>query len=68
MIRNRETVSGDVHVSFVPRLPDLPEATGEKLEFTRDDSVDDSRLSWPSTRRFEVVTWPDGTKTVRELK
>ena len=61
------TVSGDVRVSFVPRLPDPPEATGEKLEFTSGDGVDDSRLSWPSTRRFEVVTWPDGCMTVREL-
>lgn len=61
------TISGDIRVSFTPRQPDLPEATGEKLEFTCDESVDDSCLSWPSTRRFEVVTWPDGCKTVREV-
>lgn len=62
---------GETRVTFVislrdPTAPRAEEiAAGVELTFTRDEST--PPLVLPKTRRYEVATWPDGGKTVREV-
>lgn len=54
----------EIRATFVAHLPDCD--AGSELTFTRDEST--PPLDLPSvTWRFEVATWPDGGKTVREV-
>lgn len=62
---------GEVRVTFVVHLTDpaAPRAeeiaSGVELTFARDEST--PPLVLPEPRRYEVATWPDGGKTVREV-